>query len=755
MKMKTMSPVVDRRSFLRISALAGGGLAIAAYFDPISGLFAQGPGRGAAPALAPNAFIKVARDGKVTIIGKNPEIGQGVKTTLPMLIADELDVDWASVIVEQGDFDPKYGGQCAGGSTAVPQTGMPMRQVGAAARQMFVSAAAATWNVPEAELTTASGKVIHAASKRTVGYGELAEKALAMTPPDPTSVKLKDPKDFKIIGKSTNGVDVPGIVVGKPMFSIDAAVPGMLYAVYQRCPVFAGKVASANLDEIKAMPGVKNAFVVEGGTALAGLVGGVAVVADSWWLAQKARQALKVTWNEGPTASDSSVAFAAKAKSMSAGTPAQVNRKDGDLDAAFGGAAHVVEGAYFYPFLSHAPLEPMNATAVFKDGKVEFWAGTQTPAGGRTLVAQTLGIQPTDVTIHMTRIGGCFGRRLSNDYLVEAAWIAKVVGAPVHLQWTREDDMGHDQYRPAGFHFLKGGVDGAGKLVAWKNHFVTFTIDGQRATGGSGMGPGEFPARFVPNYELGTSMIPFGIPTGSMRAPGSNGIAFVIQSFIDELAHAAKQDPIAFRLALLSSPLVQAAPDPNAGAGRGGGPGGNVFAGGWDPARMTGVVQRVRDMSGWGKTKLPAGTAMGVAFHQSHAGFFAEVAEVSVTAAKKVRVNRVWVAADIGRQVINPINAEAQVQSSVLDGMSQLMSYAITIDKGRAMESNFDEYEPLRMSQTPKEIHVDFVFTDNNPTGLGEPALPPILPAIANAIFAATGDRVRTLPLMQSGYSWA
>jgi isoquinoline 1-oxidoreductase beta subunit len=748
-----MSPLaLDRRSFLRVSALAGGGLVIAVYLDPVSDLFAQGPGRGAAP-LVPTVFIKIARDGRVTIIGKNPEIGQGVKTTLPMLIAEELDVDWSAVTVEQGDLDPKYGSQGAGGSTAVPQNWMPMRQVGAAVRQMLVSAAASAWSVPESELTTASGKVLHAASKRSVGYGELADKALAMAPPDPASVKLKDPKDFKIIGKSTLGVDTPAIVVGKPLFSIDAAVPGMLYAVFQRCPVFGGTVGSANLDQIKAMPGVKDAFVVEGGTALSGLMGGVAVVADSWWLAQKAREQLKVTWNEGRAATDSSDAFAAKAQAMSTDAPGQVTRKDGDPDAAFGGATKVVEGAYFYPFLSHAPLEPMNATASVKDGKVEIWAGTQQPGSGRNLVAQTLGVQPNDVTIHMTRIGGCFGRRLANDYLAEAAWIAKVAGVPVHLQWTREDDMGHDQYRPAGFHFLKGGVDASGKLVAWANHFVTFTLDGQRGTGSGTVSATEFPARFVPNYQLGTSMIQFGVPTGPMRAPGSNGIAFVMQSFIDELAHAAGQDPIAFRLALLSNPLVQAAPDPNA-SGRGGGAG-TGFAGGWDPSRMRGVLELVRDKSGWGKTKLPAGTAMGVAFHQSHAGFFAEVAEVSVDASKRVRVNRVWVAADVGRQIVNPITAEAQVQSSVIDGMSQLMSYGITISKGRAMEGNFDEYEPVRMSQAPKEIHTDFLLSDNNPTGLGEPALPPILPAIANAIFAATGQRVRTLPLAKSGYSWA
>ena len=538
-----MSPtMLGRRSFLRVSALAGGGLVIAAYLDPVTDLFAQGPGRGNAPALVPNAFIKIARDGKVTIIGKNPEIGQGIKTTLPMLIAEELDVDWSAVTVEQGDLDAKYGQQSAGGSTAVPSNYNGMRQIGAAARQMFVSAAATSWNVPEGELATGSGKVMHAVSKRTIGYGELADKALTMTPPDLASVKLKDPKDFKIIGKSTPGVDTAGIVVGKPMFSIDTAVPGMLYAVFQRCPVFGGKVTSANVDEVKTMPGVKGVFIAEGTTQLNGLMPGVAVVADSWWQAQKAREALKITWDEGPHAGDSSEAFAAKAKALAAGTPAQVTRNDGDVDGAFGSAAKVVEGAYFYPFHSHAPLEPMNMTASFKDGKVECWGGTQTPQNGRQLVAQTLGIQPADVTIHMSRIGGSFGRRLSNDYMVEAAWISKAAGAPIHLQWTREDDMGHDQYRCAGFHFLKGGVDASGRLVGWKNHVVTFSIDGQRAV--TGVSAAEFPARFLPNYQLGTSMIQFGVPTGSMRAPGSNGIAFVMQSFIDELAHAAGKDPI-------------------------------------------------------------------------------------------------------------------------------------------------------------------------------------------------------------------
>ena len=748
-----MSPVaVDRRSFLKVSAIAGGGFMLASYFEPVAGVLAQQ--RQPAPPLVPNAFITIASDGKVTIIGKNPEIGQGIKTALPMLIAEELDVDWNMVTVEQGDLDPKYGTQSAGGSTAVPGNYDPMRRVGAGARQMLIAAAAATWSVPEAEITTASGRVIHTGSNRSLGYGELAAKAATLTPPDPASLKLKDPKAFKIIGQRLPGVDLDAIVTGKPVFGNDVRVPGMLYAVYQRCPVFAGKVGTANLDHIKTLPGVKHAFAIEGGTTANGLLSGVAIVADTWWHAQTARQQLKVTWNEGTAAADSTEAFDKRAAELAPKLPAQPTRTDGDVEAALGAAATVVEAAYAYPFLNHAQIEPMSATADFKDGKVEIWAGTQTPAGARTLVAQTLGIEPANVTVHMVRIGGSFGRRLYNDHIVEAARISKEIGAPVQVRWTREDDMGHDLFRPAGYHYIKAGLDAAGKLVAWRNHFVTFTLNGQAPTASSGMGPGEFPARFVPNYRLYTSMIPFGVPTGAMRAPGSNAIAFVSQSFIDELAHAAKKDPLQFRLDLLSGPLVQPAPDPNAAPAAGRGPAGGQ-ATGWDPARMRGVLELVRDKSGWGTRKLPPGTAMGVAFHFSHQGYFAEVAEVRVDASKRVKVNKVWVAGDIGRQIINPLKAEAQVQGSVIDGLSHLMSFEITIAGGRAVQTNFDDYTPMRMRQAPREIEAHFLTSDNNPTGLGEPALPPILPAVCNAIFSATGTRVRSLPLSKHGFRWA
>ena len=743
--------VLDRRAFLRVTALAGGGLVVTAYLDPAELLGQARQGGPPAPALVPNSFITIHPDGKVTIIGKNPEVGQGVKTSLPMLIAEELDVDWSAVTVQQGDLDAKYGNQSAGGSTATPQHWNSMRQIGSAMRQMLIAAAAANWNVAATECTTASGRVIHATSKRSAGYGELATKAASMPPPELATVPLKDPKDYKIIGKRIPGVDNDAIVTGKPIFGIDVQVPGMLYAVYQKAPMFFAKVASANLDHIKTLPGVKHALVIEGGNTANGVVTGIAIVADTWWQAHTARRQLQVTWTDGPGKADSTEAFEKAAAELGSKLPGKPTRADGDAEAALASAAKVVEAAYAYPYLNHAGIEPMNATASFKDGKVEFWAGTQTPTSARTTVASALGIQPTDVSIHMMRMGGAFGRRLYNDHLCEAGAISKAIGAPVHLRWTREDDMGHDLFRPAGFHFLKGGVDNAGKLVGFRHHLVAPSPNGQNPAGSSANAANEFPARFAANYAAYTSLFPSSVPTGAMRAPGSNAIAFVAQSFIDELAHAAGADPIQFRLDILSMPLVVPPPNPDAPPGGGRGGGGQ----GWSPDRMKAVLELVRDKSGWGKTKLPAGTAMGVAFYFSHAGYFAEVAEVSVDAKKAIKVNKVWVAGDVGRQIINPLNAESQVHSSVIDGLSHLMGMEITIENGAVVQKNFDEYPLVRMRQAPRVIETHWVLSDNNPTGLGEPALPPILPAVCNAIFKATGVRVRSLPLSKHGYRWA
>ncbi len=755
----------SRRAFLKAGAAAGGGLLLTVTIPLAAQAATTVIGKGQANLPSLNAFIKIAPDGIVTIMAKNPEIGQGIKTMLPMLIAEELDVDWKDVRIEQADNDPaRYGAQFAGGSFATPMNWDPMRRAGAAGRQMLIAAAAQTWGCKTSDCTAASGAVEHMPSGRKLDYGKLAAMACTLPAPDLKTVQLKDPKDYRIIGKATPGVDNPLIVTGYPLYGIDVVVPGMVYAVFQKCPVFGGKVVSANLEEVKASPGVQAVFVVEGGTDLSGLLPGVAVVADNWWLADQARKKLKIVWDKGPTAQQSSAGFAAQAAALAKGPGTRVIRKDGDVDAAFKGAAKVVEAAYAYPFLAHATLEPMNCTAHVQGERVEIWAPTQNPEQGRQLVARTLGIKlpggggplgpnpeeaplevdqtahkgGPEVLVHMTRCGGGFGRRLSSDFMVEAAWISKSVGKPVKLVWTRQDDIQHDFYRPGGFHYFRGGLDSAGKLVAFHDHFVTYG-QGDKVASSADMSASEFPARVLDSLLFESSLIPLGVPTGPLRAPGSNALAFVYQSFLDELAHAAGKDPVQFQLELLGEPRALPAPPGRPGPF---GPQPQL-----DTGRMRGVIELVAAKSGWsGRTGLPARTGMGFACYFSHLGYFAEVVKARVEADGTVRPLKVWIAVDIGKQVINPLGAETQVQGAALDGVGQALGQAVTVEGGQVVQENFDTFLLLRINQAPP-VEVHWLVTDNPPTGLGEPALPPVLPALCNAVFAATGKRVRSLPI--------
>ncbi len=742
----------NRRSFLKLTALAGGGLALDLYRLPLAA--AQGPEK--PPDLTPQAFIRIAADGAVTIMARASESGQGMRNMLPMLIAEELDVDWKDVRVEQADLNEKiYGMQFSGGSANTPMGWEPMRRVGAAGRQLLITAATQTWSVPEGECSTQSGRVLHTASGRSLGYGELAAKAASLPAPALSGVKLKDPKDYRIIGHSQKGVDVHAIVTGKALFGIDVEMPGMLHAAIERCPVFAGKVKSANIDEIKALPGVRHVLVIDGSITPAaftpwepGMEAGVAIVADNWWQAQQARERLKVDWDPGLGAVQSTDGFNKRAEELIKAPPANTLRRYGDLDGAFKSSAKVVEATYQYPFIAHVTLEPQGATAHWKDGKLEMWSTSTLPIDGRGLVAKTFGIQESDITTHMVRSGGSQGRRLQNDYLVEAAWIAKRVDAPVKLLWSREDDIEHDPFRPGGTVGLKASLDADGKLTAWRHHLVTFGDDKHSASGG-GIEQDTFPAGFPPAYALYTSAQPLTLRTGALRAPGDNAYCWVSNCFLDEMAHAAGRDPLEFQLELLSNKQAPWSAGEHDAVGDHEPKGQDALV----AERYKGVLELVADKSGWAHRSKTPGRGMGIGAWFCHLGYFATVADVSVDAQNKVTVHHVWAAGDIGSQIINPAAAENISFGGIIEGMSH-MGQEITLVDGKVQQSNFHNHPLMRMRQAPK-IEVFWRKTDYAPTGLGEPTLPPTLPAVSNAIFAATGKRIRTLPLQRSGFSWA
>ena len=692
------------------------------------------PMRGLAATVAEpaklNAYLMIAPDGIVTIASHKPEIGQGIKTSLPMLVAEELDADWKSVRIAEARLDtPAFGNQATGGSYATTLNWDNLRRVGAAARAMLVQAAAKSWGVPVVQLTTASGSVFHKASGKTATYGSLAALAAKEAIPDLSSVTLKDPKDFRIIGTNVRQYDGPKIVTGQPLFGIDTRLPGMKFATYIKAPVFKAKVKSANLDAARAVKGVHKVFTVEGGNEIDELLAGVAVVADSWWTAKKARDLLNVQWSDHPTSSQSTAGYAKRAAELAKIPPATMLRKDGNAEAALASSAKRLDAFYDYPFVAHATMEPMNCTARFTGNKLEFWAPTQFPDQGRKMVAKTLGIKEEDISVNIVRGGGGFGRRAINDFMVEAAWIAREAGVPIQLIWSREDDIQHDFYRAGGFHQLSAGLDAGGKITAWTDHFITYAAEGFFKIDAD-IPPHEFPGGFVDNYALGLTEIPLGVPIGPLRAPRSNAFSFAFISFIDELAHVADKDPLEFQLSMLEGkPII------------------DRVRGKYDPKRAQAVLRLAAEKAGWaGRAKLPKRTAMGIAHWWSHLGYFAEVVQVTVAADGTTKVDKVWVAGDIGSQIVNPLNAVNQVQGSVLDGLSVALYQKITIEGGAVVEGNFDTYPLMRMPEAPP-VDVHFIKSDNAPTGLGEPALPPVAPALCNAIFAATGVRLRSQPI--------
>ncbi|ESQ77467.1 xanthine dehydrogenase family protein molybdopterin-binding subunit [Asticcacaulis sp. AC402] len=713
----------SRRLFLTAGAAAGGGLML--------GWGAQ------ALTIAPNVplshYVIVNRAGGVTLVSKNPEIGQGIKTMLPMLIAEELDVAWDQVKIVQADSDPKYGPQFAGGSMATPMHWIPMRQTGAAARLMLVTAAANRWGVKPDDCMVKAG-VIHNGDRK-ISYGEVADDAAKLPAPDPATLKLKDPKNFTIIGKSKKGYDSPKIVKGEPIFGIDITVPGMAHAVFVRPPAFGAKVVSADLNAAKAMKGVKDAFILKaadyGNDWLHGVKDGVAIIASNWWYANRAREVLNIQWDTASGAGHTTETYAAKANELFKAAPAKVTSSQGDVDAALAKAHKQVSADYGAPFLPHVNLEPQNCTVHVRADGVEIWAPTQNPGSGRDLVAKALGVAPEKITIHMIRCGGGFGRRLENDYMVEAAVIAKKAGVPVKLTWTREDDIQNDYYRPGAHVRLEGGLDAAGRLTAFRQHAVTYTRDGKVAQGADVDARGILAVTTAHN-RMAESYIETPVTTGYLRAPSSNLLAFVSEAFVDELAHAAGKDAVAFRLDQIEARLAE---HPHTEAG-------NPWI--YNPERMRDVLKIVAERSGWGKTQLPKGTAFGVASYFCHQGYFAEVAQVKV-ADGFFHVQKVWVVGDIGSVVINPSHAVNQVEGSVIDGIGEMYG-EITFADAAVQQSNFHDFPLIRMSQAP-QIDTHFHITGFSPTGVGEPALPPVVPAVANAIFAVTGKRLRNLPI--------
>lgn len=689
---------VSRRNFLRVSMIAGGGMLV--------GFSTLGKDEKATldeTPFSPNVYIKIAPDGKITLVSPNPEIGQGVKTSLVMLIAEEMNVDWQKIQVEIAPLDAKYGSQTTGGSGAVRSRYTPLRQAGATARVLLIAAAADTWGVAAADCYAENGFVVSKIAGKKLSFGELATKAASM--PVPANVPLKDPKEFKIIGTRVKDVDAQAIVTGKPLFGIDTRREGMLFAVVARPPAHGKKLQSFDDSAALKITGVKKVVQVKSS---------VAVLATSTWAAIKGRAALKINWEDAAkleSTTDHDKAFR-ELLSKPAATP---NRNDGDVDTAMASASKVLDVYYEVPVLSHAQMEPLNFYADVRDGKAELYGPTQVPQNLVATVARELNIPPANITLGLPRQGGGFGRKLRPDNGVEAALISQAAQCPVQVQWTREDDMQNDFYRASGMFRFKAAVKD-GNLEAWQQSFACL---------GNGRSPDTYPAGALKNLRIESHSLPTNIPTGPWRAPTHNVQAFANECFMDEVATELKKDPVAFRLELLKKAKEQ--------------PVGRLA---YDPDKFISVIELVAKMCNWGKT--PVNTYRGFSTWFSFNSYVAQVVEIQMEKGKP-KITKVYCAVHCGR-VVNLSGAENQVQGAVVDGLGHAMYTKLTFQNGAAVQTNFGPYNFVRMRNTPLDVVVGFVPSEENPTGLGEPGLPPIAPALANALFAATGKRFRRMP---------
>jgi isoquinoline 1-oxidoreductase beta subunit len=729
------TPSLDRREFLKTSAVTGVALLIGFRLDAREADdLAQAQEK---PVPNPfDAWVRIAPDNHVTLILGKSEMGQGVITSLPMILADELCVDWKQVSVEQAPTNPKVYDHGTGGSGSVAGSWLPLRRAGAAAREMLITAAATQWNVNRDTCVAQDGGVLHGARKNFLTYGQLVEQASKLPVPDLKTVPLKNSQNFSIVGCELPRVDAKSKSSGTAKFGIDTRVPGMMYAVVARCPVFGGKVKSFDATKAKSVAGVRDVFTIDPVAKGAFSAGGVVVLAENSWAAIQGREALKIVWDEGPHAGESSETLRAQFLENTA-KPGKAFRNEGDADAALAKPAKKIEATYEFPFAPHACMEPMNCTVHIRPEGAEAWVPTQAPQWAQDVIAGVSGLPHEKVVVHTTLMGGGFGRRYQADFVMEAAQVAKVTGKPVMVLWTREDDMQHDFYRPASYHKFSGAIESDGRIAAWK-HFQTSTAIGAMWSdkGEAGAAEGEFgTAAFIPyqaaNYRVEYTLAKSGVPRAWWRSVEHSSSGFVVESFIDELATAAGADPLQFRLSQIGDDRsIPDFTDPKEGKPL-------------NTARLKGVLKLVAEKGGWG-TPLPKGTGRGIAGYYSFETYTACVAEVSVVD-KAVKVHRLVYAVDCGRP-INPEGVRAQVESAAIYGLSAALFDAITIKGGRVEQSNFNDYTMPRIGDTPKiEVHV--LHSTQEPTGIGEPGLPVMAPAICNALFTLTGKRIGRLPI--------